>query len=185
MSSTTPTPIPAWCATCICGANQKKRGSQTTSSSAWKKQGCRCDITHLMMKGRGCQWPENNVNDPVGGRNVGLSDKAVIDVTVSLHRQNGVRLSGKYFLVKPTSYPTFLLKCQRLTSTDGWSRSGTPMTVRLPTRVLMRLPFFICMSGRAWPSDRWNSMSRCDSVCKWRADLFKKHQRWTKIFTMN
>lgn len=52
------------------------------------------------------------------------------------------------------------------TRAEGLSRSATPRTVRLPTRVLIRLPFFSWSRGRAWPSDKWNSMSRWDRVCR-------------------
>ena len=62
-----------------------------------------------------------------------------------------------------------------LTRADGSSRSATPRTVRLPTRVLILLPFFIWMTGSAWPSDRWNSMSRWDRVCR---DMWTETNRW-------
>lgn len=65
-----------------------------------------------------------------------------------------------------------------LTRAVGLSRSATPRTVRLPTRVLIRLPFFSWLTGRAWPSDRWNSMSRWDRVYR---DTQTGRDRWGTV----
>lgn len=47
-----------------------------------------------------------------------------------------------------------------LTRAFGLRKSAMPRTVRLPRRVRMRLPFFRSLSARAWPSEKWYSMSR-------------------------
>lgn len=39
------------------------------------------DITHLAHWGRGFQRPLKNVDEPIGSQDVGVGDKAVVDVT--------------------------------------------------------------------------------------------------------
>ena len=63
------------------GANRGEAASRVSCSALQTQTlGRLCDITHLMMRRRSFQWPQKDVDDPVGGKNVGLGDEAVVDV---------------------------------------------------------------------------------------------------------